>query len=189
MITTPTIPTLSSPQLIDVALLEIQTALTGGLSWLDQAFGKAELVTDKVDNRTVRIPAIYTGGIEYLKMLPDNHIGNFSFFDVEDGEEIEWSEYGTDYINARISLILWFDYRDVYVDPNNRSIENVKKDVKDVLKAMRLTRSHVTFDRFFDQFQNVYGRYQVDHIQNKFWMRPFGCLRIEGDIRIKEKVC
>lgn len=203
MITTPTIPTLSSPQLLDAALLEIQTKLTDGLSWLDQAFGKAIRLEEMVDGRKRTYPAIYVKDNEYFPIGPDQHIGNFSFFDVEDGEGIEWSEYGSDKINARLALVLWFDYRDVYADPNNRSIENIKKDVKDVLKAMRLTRSHISFNRFWTNAEQVYKGYSRIYAnpnlvgkerpalenRNYFWKRPFGCLRIEGEIIVKEKIC
>ena len=74
-----TIPDLSCPKLIDLALIDIQTHLTTKLSWLNFAFGRSEKLIN-ADGKTY--PAIYQGDNEYKDMLPDTDLGNYSFFEI-----------------------------------------------------------------------------------------------------------
>lgn len=185
MIKNPTIPAITDPQLLDVALAEINGKLTAALTWLDYAFGKAYALDG--ENRV--IPAIYTGATtEYLKLLPDAHIGNFSFFDVEDGEQSEWTGRNYDLFTTSVSLIFWFDFRDIYPnDHKTRTTENVKAAIYRTLKEMQLTKSSISFTRIYEKKDEVFRGYEMP--DSKFYMRPYGQLRFEGEIMYKENHC
>ncbi len=190
MIKNPSIPTITDPQLIDAALAEINTKLVAGLSWLNSAFGKAIRLEETVDGKKRAFPAIYTGetlGTEYIKLIPDSHLGNFSFFDVEDGDEAKWVGRNYDQFVSRIGLVFWFDFRDVYPsDHTTRTIDNVKATVYRLLKEMRLTKSTISFNKFHERKERVYRGYWVPDMDNQFYMRPYGLFRLDGEIRYRE---
>lgn len=185
MIKMPTIPQPVEPKLIDVALLEIQAALTDNVSWLNHAFGKAQRLTEVKEKRQVRFPAVYIGKEDYLKVFPDSHIGNFSFFDVEDGQEVAHmgGRRVQDY-KTKMGLIVWFDFRTVYEsDWERRTVENAKSEVIDAIKAMTLVHSQIRMTKTWERAEKIYRDYTDKEIDNQFLMRPFGGFRIDMDIK------
>lgn len=187
MILSPTQPTLIDPKLIDLALGEIQTELTTGLSWLTTAYGKAVSRKYIKDNNTFVRPEVYVGGKEYLSMFPDSHLGNFSFFSVDDGEEINSHSFGNLRFSANVGLIFWFDYRDVYPgDWQAKTIDNIKFDIITAIKGFRLVRSKIILSRSWELSKNIYNGYSDKEIDNQFLMRPFGGIRIDFEIRYNE---
>lgn len=188
MTTTPTLPTLTTPRFLDQALAEINTKLAAGLSWLDSTFGRAEHQYQTTDlGRELVFPAVHIGRNEYLKLFPDSHIGNFSFWDIEDGQGVDYRRQQYNYVEADFGLVLWFHYGDVYgATSDNYTIENVKADVLRVLTPAHLANSSIEITEFFENKENVYRGYDIRDIDNQFWMRPYGCLRIDGRIRYRE---
>jgi|VirMetMinimDraft_7_1064189.scaffolds.fasta_scaffold08928_2 hypothetical protein len=188
MIRTPQIPTLAEPKLIDLALLEIQTALTAKLPWLNHAFGKAQRLKEERDGRIVIYPGVYAGSEDYLEVFPDSHIGNFSFFDVDDGEEMNGMNRASIAFEAKIGLVVWFDYRKVYPgDWQQRSIENVKAEVIEALNTSAFRRSSVIFYKAWERSESIYKGYSDKEIMQQFLMRPYGGLKIEFFIKYQEK--
>lgn len=183
MINNPSVPNLYEPKMVDLALLEIQARLIGELSWLDNAFGKADLIKDG-------IPCVYVGGPvgeDYLGLFPDSHLGNYSFFDFKDGEEIDKFGKRIGEFKRRFSLIFWFDFNKVYgTGANIRTIENVKSDILSILGLTGFRNSFVRFDRFYERPQNVYSGYDYGKIKKEAYMRPYGCLKMEGEIKYFE---
>ena len=184
MITTPTIPTYSPARLIDAALLEIQDGLTTQLSWLNTAFGKAQRLVRRKDGREVFYPGVWYGEADYLPVFPDGHIGNFSFFDVEDGQTVEREPGFHGEMVADFGLVFWFDFRDVYpVGWELRTTENVKADVLSALKAIKIDRGAFRINQIFERAENMYPGYTISEIDDQFLMRPYGGFRIEGELR------
>lgn len=175
----PTIPTLTSPQGIDIAFEELQTALMAGLSWLTIAYGKAQkYVRDDGAGRPVYYPAVYAGKKDYLGVFPDEHLGNYSFFDVQDGETVEYYKGG----RAKVGLVFFFDFAEVYpLDWESRSIENVKNDVYTVIDDASLKYSRHQILAYYEQTENIFKGYTHREIDNLFRMRPFGMFRVEMD--------
>lgn len=184
MIKAPTIPTLIDPKLIDVVLLEIQTGLAGKLSWLNHAFGKAQMLSELKDNRIIKSPSVYIGKEDYLSVFPDSHIGNFIFFDVDDGQQISNTGRKVQDYRAKVGLIVWFDFRTVYpTDWKNRTVENVKSDVVDAVNSLRLVSSQIRMTTYWETAERVYKGYTDKEIKNQFYMRPFGGFRIDLDMK------
>ena len=189
MIKAPTIPVLTQPKLIDLALLEIQTGLVVKLSWLDKAYGKAQKQSKIIDKRARKYPAVYIGEENYLKVFPDGHIGNFIFFDVEDGAEIAHTGRKIQDYKAKVGMIVWFDFRDVYpADWKLKTVENVKFDVLNAFTTLTLPNSQIQIQKSWEEADNIYKGYDHKEIDNKFLMRPFGGFRIDFDMKYTDKV-
>lgn len=189
MIRTPRIPVLADPALIDFALLELQTKLITRFPWLDHAFGKAQQLRKAGDNgRVLTFPTVYSGGKEYLRVFPDEAIGNFSFFDVKDGEAVDRSVGPSGYLTAVVGLIFWFDIQDVYpVDWEHRTTENVKDDVLLFLNAAGLMQSNISVGRIFERPENIYPGYSFPEIEDQFLRRPFSGFRVELELSYYQK--
>lgn len=187
MIIQPTIQNLSNPKLIDLALLDIQTGLVKCLGWLDYAFGKSE---KQIDANGVVYPAIYQGDNEYLNLLPDSHLGNYCFFDIEDGQDIVERGLGSTssyQYTANFSLICWFDFREVY--PNDyeyKTVENVKADVLSALMELHPLFSSIKPGRFYDRAENIYRGYTHQEINRNFTKRPYGGFKLDGVLTYRQ---
>lgn len=188
-----TIPDLSCPKLIDLALRDVQTHLTSCLGWLDYAFGKSE---KQINAEGKTYPAIYVGNEEYLNMLPDSAIGNYSFFEIEDGGEIEQGKPDTLTSNkytADFGLTFFFDFREVYPDEHDtKTVQNVISDVLTALSTARLNSVSIEVKRCFERAENIYrgydraigsyGDYTSGEQARQFKKRPFGGFKLTGEI-------
>lgn len=191
MISTPVIPTLTAPKLIDAVLAEFQADLVAGLTWLDHAFGKAQVMKGLKDGKEIVYPGVYTGGKDYLKVFPDEHIGNFSFFVIEDGEAVNYFRKSSD-IQTKYGLVIWFDFRAVYpADWQQRTIDNVKEDFLRAFAAMSFRQGvQIGIDKIFERPANVYREFTNMEIETQYCLRPWGMIRAEGTIRFNQKaVC
>lgn len=188
MIATPTIPTPTAPKLWDYAVSELQTELTGNISWLPAAFGKAQRrVKVGPDGREIRFPAVYSGKGDYLSMLPDGHIGNYSWLDVDDYQELQGERHEYAELRANIGLVFWLDLRTAYPsDYENRTIEHAKYDVLAALKSIRLTRSVLLIDRVAERVENIYRGYTHGEVERQFLMYPYTGFRLDGEMIVKE---
>ena len=190
MIATPTIPVPTSPKLWDYATAELQTELAANLSWLTSAFGKARRqVKTGPDGREVRVPVVYSGTGDYISMLPDGHLGNYCWLDVEDYQNLPYGREEYNEIRARVGLVFWLDLRTAYpADYASRTIEHAKADVMTALRAVRLTRSNLMVDRVAELPENIYRGYTPGEIDRQFLMFPYTGFRLEGEMIIPE-VC
>lgn len=189
MIQTPTLPTITAPKLWDYAMAELTSELEDNISWLTKAFGKASRrVMVDADGREVRYPAIYSGRGDYLNMLPDGHLGNYSWVDVDDYQESEYTARRQAKILAQVGLVFWLDLRTAYSgDYENRTIEHAKADVITALRAMRLTRSVLVLERVAERPENIYRGYDYEEIRSQFLMHPYTGFRLEGEMLINEQ--
>lgn len=183
---TATVPVLTNPKLLDVVLARIDAVLLSKLLWLDHAFGKASTLKREQNGREVSFPAVYVGKKEYLNLFPDGHIGNYSFFSIEDGQDVK-PQGGRNEFECRFSFIVWFDYRKVYgLNWQNYSIENVKAEVLEALRGT-ITGAQLRISSVYEQAGNIYQGYTDKEIDNQFLMRPYGGLRIDGTLKYNEK--
>jgi hypothetical protein len=185
----PTPITISSPQLLDAACKQIGDVLKANLSWLTSAYGLSEKRERLKDNVRTLYPAIYCGGGEHLKMLPDEHLGNFCYFDVQDGYQVESIPRKYWRLEATVGLVFWFDLRKVYpttFDANTD--ENVKAAVLTALQKTMAPTFRFTVTRVYDRSENIYRGYTLSEIDNQFLMRPYGGFRLEGTL-VYENAC
>lgn len=181
--TTPT-----KPELLGMIIEETRHALEENIGWLDRAFGRAErLVKLDAAGRRVYTPAIHVGGNEYKYLTPGSDIGNFSFFHIPDPWQVDWMQRQAVGITAPFRLILWWDYRRIYNDAGTRDIDNIVKEVLDLLNGGFWLRSgRLKAERVYTLAENIYQGYTLDETDNQFLMHPYGGMRIDGIFTIKE---
>ena len=181
-------PIIKAPELLDVVINNIQTGLTDNLGWLDKAFGRAErLVKYGANQKKIYTPNIYIGGNEYQEVTPDAGIGNFSFFWIDDPQTVDWTPKQSIGLKSPFSLIVWFDYRTVFNDPNTRNKERIKRDILDVLNSgFWLKDGRIEINRIYELAENIYRWFSLDEVDNQFLMAPYGGFRFEGIMEVTE---
>jgi hypothetical protein len=134
MITNAQEQTISSPVLIDQALAPIQEALEAELSWLTSAYGKAY----KINSQGATVPVVHSRDSEQINLLPDEHLGNYAWFDVQ-RDEIDNGKRSRVTTQFTAGLILFWDFRTVYPgEDNTRTTQHVKDEViRAIAKARR----------------------------------------------------
>jgi hypothetical protein len=187
----PVQPTLVTPTLFDKAFNEIGGVLTTELSWLTNAYRQAEKIPIQRNNRASYEPHIYVGRQdfpnEYLNLLPDEYLENHCFFLVDDGVNIAERKGQLGDFFGTYSLIFWWDYRTTHpTDHLQRTIENVKRDILVLLAKTAFKTCSITIQKTYVEAKNIYKGFDIQDAKQQFLMRPYGGLRIEGQIKIKQ---
>ena len=190
----PNAPILPAPVLVDAKIAELQQILVANLPWLDAAFGRAQRLSKKMNGKTIITPNVYCGGWrghgenDYIEVSPDSKIGNFSFFEVNDPETVEWQYRQQMEIVTPFSLIFWFDTRRIFGVGDNRNISHLKNEILTLLNGrtgLRFhTNGHITITQIYERAENIYRGYSLSEIDNQFLMHPFGGLRFDGTIKM-----
>lgn len=177
---------------LDHILAEISSSLESKIPWLDVAFGKAERIAKSVDGKTRYIPAIYRGGEgftknEYLGLLPDSQIGNFSFFWMLDPQKVDWMSRSESTIKAPFALIFWFDLRKVFESEIERNKEGIKYQILNILnRELFLTKGHLQIEKVYELAENIYKEFTVSEVDNQFLMHPYAGFRFEGTLTFSQ---
>lgn len=181
-------PTVENPELLDKIIANIQNGLVDNIGWLDKAFGRAErLVKYDVNGKKIYTPNVYAGENDYTCVTPDSGIGNFSFFWIDDPQNVEWEPCVSIGIKAPFSLIVWFDFRTITNSSNIRDKESVKRQILDVLNGgFWLKSGSITVNKVYELAENIYKGFSLDEIDNQFLMHPYGGFRFEGELQISE---
>ena len=187
-------PIIPAPVLVDAKIAELQQILVANLPWLDAAFGRAQRLSKKMNGKTIITPNVYCGGWrghgenDYIEVSPDSKIGNFSFFEVNDPETVEWQYRQQMEIVTPFSLIFWFDTRRIFGVGDNRNISHLKNEILTLLNGrtgLRFhTNGHLTITQIYERAENIYRGYSLSEIDNQFLMHPFGGLRFDGTIKM-----
>lgn len=176
------------PELAGIVIEQTRKALAENIGWLDKAFGRAErLVKYDASGRRVYTPAAHLSGNEYAYLTPDSRIGNFCFFWLNDPQAVDWVQNQQVGVEATFSIIFWWDYRRIYNDCGTRDIDNVKKQVLDLLNGgFLLRRGRIKINRIYELAENIYQGFTLDEVDNQFLMHPYGGMRLEGTLSVKE---
>lgn len=173
---------------LDEILGEITKHLEKELPWLDVAFGKAERISLEVNGKVKHIPAVYKrqgdfGKNEYLGLLPDSRIGNFSFFWFPDPQRVGWESRAESSIEAPFSLIFWFDLRKVFESETTRNKEGLKHQIIRVLsRDLFLSKGKIQISKVYELAENIYKEFTVSEIDNQFLMHPYTGFRFDGTL-------
>ena len=173
-------------ELLDRAFKDMGDALAAKLAWMDNIFGRAErLVKYDAGKRRIYTPCWYYHDNEYTELTPTDTLGNFAFFWVDDPQEMRSDHYLSVDLEARFSVIFWYDYRKIY-NAVNRNREQVKADILAALNTMTL-RNGGTFrlTRIYELAENIYRGFSLDETDNQFLMQPYGGIRIDGELYIE----
>lgn len=169
------------PALFDVPIEAIGQALADNVGWLEEVFGKAEVITHTFADGSRRVyPDWPVGGNEYDTLLPDDRKGGYAFFVLE-----EPVETGTnDKWHAPLSLIVWGDMR--IASPDERNTEKVKEDVLRSIRMVRMPGSAFIVDRIYERPETVFRGFDVREVDQRYMMQPFFALRVTGTVYIDE---
>lgn len=181
------VPIIKNPELFDRVIANIQQGLADGLPWLNYSFGRAERLVKTIQGKRYYTPNIYVGGNEYMLIAPDSKIGNFSFFVVDDPQNISWYAGEPSKYKSPFSIIFWFDMRTVTNDANNRNRESVKQQIMRVLNGgFWLRVGSMRINRVYEKAENIFTGFTLDEIDNQFLMHPFAGFRFEGELEVDE---
>jgi len=167
--------TITPIHLFDVAAEDIRSRMAG-LSWLDNAYGKAETVYRGTGRDRQRVLAVYSGSNEYTELYPRTEIGNFSYL-VLDGPVNVTSLTATGSFKgqAEASLVVFFDLRDVGT-LDNLTAQNVASEVLMRLNT-GLSYTRVQVQNYTDDIEQVFSPMALTDREPALLMRPFGALR------------
>lgn len=179
--------TVTSPEMLDAALAQVQTVLENQLSWLTTAYGKIEKREVKdPEGRKVVFPSVYAGGTEYINLLPDEHLGNYSYIEVLDSQAVVWRPRSYSEFTADVAIIFWFDFRTVYpADYQERSVDHVKYEVLSALAGSTFPSIRLTITSISERAENIYRGFSASEIETQFLMRPYGGFRLDAKLIYK----
>ena len=186
------IPT--DPVGIDRACGTIQTKLGERFEWLNHVFGKSQLLVKQKGSSKFRYgtdyqyPAVHFKDRTYLDMLPDQKYGNFSFFIIEDPQEIEdFIPHHLAKIHVRYSIVFWFNLETIQTSKKTRELEKVKMDILRVLNTeMRFQNARLTVESIAERAASIYKEYSIKEVDQQFLMQPYAALRFSGKMTINE---
>lgn len=197
------IPAKDTPVMVDRVIQELQDKLKANLSWLDYAFGRAyRLTTHEVNGEKFSYPACYMGNGEYMSMLPNDKLGNFSWFDIFDPQVLDTSVSTRPRLKLYGSLVFWYDQSKIYEDSSSLHTEEIKNEVVRLLTTPGLISysGRISVENIYERFENIYKGYTIERIYNdsaftsgnsvdkRFFMYPYAGLRIEFNI-ITQELC
>lgn len=181
--------------MLDAVIGKIQTALVNNLSWLDAAFGRAQRLTKILPTgKRIVTPNVYCGGLDgygkndYIEVSPDSQIGNFSFFIVDDPQQLDWEPFAQMKQKAPFALIFWFDLRRVFGTDTNRNTEYLKAQILELLNGRTgwlLGNGTIRINKCYEQAQNIYRGFSLDEVDNQFLMHPYAGFRFEGELLVE----
>lgn len=180
------IPVIANPYLVDRVIADIQTGLKANLDWLDYAFGKAQRLTTVINGKKIVTPNVYAGGNEYVGVSPDKKIGNFSFFTIDDPQNMDRQPNIPGELKVVYSLIFWFDIRTI-TGADNRNMEFVKSEILKTLNGkFRIQAGRINVKKIYELNENIYRGFNLEEIDNQYLQHPYGGFRFTGDMGIDE---
>lgn len=191
------------PVLLDKVLQDLQKSLMEKLPWLNHAFGRAyRLVEHRPDGNKSVYPAVYNGNAEYVSMLPNDNLGNFSWFDIYDPQEITQITQSAPQYTFKGALVFWYNLESIYADGTVLHTEEIKDEVLRLLTTPGIITytGRIEVSRVYERFENLYQGFSIEKIYNQytyqgegiqdidkqFFMYPYAGLRIEFTITTRE---
>jgi len=181
----PIVPQQEVPVMTDLCLSYIQEALRE-LSWLDYAFGKVQKLVKTKNGASYFYPAVYQGNNEYVSLLPDSGLGNFSFFVVDDPQTVEFFPHVRNRIKLPVSLIVWYDVTKVNPLSEDRNTERVKAELLRLLTDMTLKYGSFSITNIYEKAENIYKDFSLKEVDNQFMMHPYAGIRFQGEVIYNE---
>lgn len=181
------IPIKKNPRLFDRVIQEMQIGLANYLPWLTHSFGKAERLVKDILGKKYYTPNIYVGRNEYELIAPDSTLGNFSFFVLNEPQDVEYEVGARNELKAPFSLIVWLDLRTIE-DEDERNTEAVKRQILRALNGeIKLRNGRAKINRIYERDENVFSGFTLNEIDNQYLMHPFVAFRFEGVMQVTEE--
>jgi hypothetical protein len=183
----PNVPKPTAPALLDVVIGQIQDLLKLKLPWLNYSFGRSQKLATTKERKNYFYPGVHIGGGEYISVFPDQSLGNFSFFAIDDPQVVEFAPNSFNTIKAKYALIFWFNLDNIFAGSEDRNTEEIKAQILKVLtRDLRLTVGRLNIESINEKAENIYKGFNLSEINSQFLMQPFAGMRFEGEILIME---
>lgn len=169
--------------LCDKVIAEINEQLAAQLPWLQHTYGRCERLVKTIDGRRYYTPNVYKGDNQYESLLPDDRLGCYSFFVMNEPETIRQKVQIEVRVECPFSLVVWVDMRQVERIMNladERNTEYVKEQLLSVLEMPLTRKGSYTLDKIYQRAENVFQGFTLDEVDNQFLMSPFAGFRITG---------
>jgi hypothetical protein len=184
----PIVPTISNPVNIDKPIQVLQIALAG-LPWLEKSFGRSFMSVKKNEGsqNISYYPQVWQGpGLDLLEVMPNDNLKAQSFFKVEEPIEcLQFSPNGYSLMQARVSIIFWFNlqridpqknfdysYAEILKGSAQRILTNVTLDGNDAIKILRV----------WETPKNVFSGYTLQDVRDQELIYPYGGFRFECNL-------
>ena len=177
----------TNPHLFDVAINDIQTALNDECDWLNSIFGRCERLVKEINGQRYYTANWYKKANDYILIAPDEGLGNFCFFVLDEPTDLE-NYFAGDVTRCNIgfSLIVWCDLRTISTE---RGTEGVKEEILNILNGhVHLHSGRMTINKVYERAENVFRGFDYEEIDNQFNMHPFAAFRFEGEL-IVDTLC
>jgi len=179
-------PKPASPQFFDKPIGEIQDHLAATFTWLDHAFGKCQRLVKERDKRSYHYPAAHISKGKYESLLPGQHLGNFSFVELHDPQEIGEYQRSNNRATAKVSIIFWLNVGKIAAS-DDRTTEVIKAQIlKALTRDLFLKSGSLSISSVSERAENVYKGYDMKEVENQFIMQPFAGFRFEGTLSLIE---
>jgi hypothetical protein len=192
----PLVPLIAQPVGIDIPIQELQVKLAS-LGWLEKSFGRSWTAVRKdAQGRIIYYPEVWQGMTinnkdrDLLNVMPNDNLKSQSFFKVED--PIETIDYAQDLYNikrAQISIIFWFDLRQIDKTLNYRFIELLKSLAETAIKTHSFTPASwasIEILRSWEEPASVFKGYTINLVEQQELIHPWGGFRLDCRLNYRE---
>lgn len=169
-------------ELFNKAFKLINDQLLESNPWLLHAYGKAQAISDASGNGPGKFPGVSTDGFNYLSLAPNADMGAFSFFIVQDPQNIEAKPGGGSRISAMVSQVFWLDFG--RVPGHLRNGEAIKSEILDFYTKRLRFRGDIKPLKFWENASNIYREYSLREIKDQFLMLPYYAVRLDLTVKI-----
>lgn len=193
----------NNPVLLDKILQDMQKSLMDKLKWLDYAFGRAyKLVEHRPDGDKFVYPAAYNGNGEYISLLPNDNLGNFSWFDIYDPQTITQVVQSMPQYTFNGAIVFWYNLDTIFESSETINTEEIKDEIIRFLTTPGIitTTGKLVINNIYERFENIYRGYSIEKIYNNytyqgsdiqsidklFFMYPYAGIRIEFSLTTRE---
>lgn len=194
----PLTPLFPNPVNIDRPIQELQVALAG-LGWIEKSFGRSFMTMKtskgKFDTSTKSYPHVWQGDdgagrvLDFLEVMPNDNLRAQSFFRIEDPQSItDWQPTADTSYQVPVSLIVWYNYKEIDASLTYPFIEILKGQVMNLLRNYTFADpySNLAVQQVYENYANVWSGYSMNEIKDKDLTYPFGGFRIAMQINFRE---
>lgn len=187
MINIPEVPKPASPVFIDKIIVQLQDSLKNNLSWLDYSFGQCQKLITKKGDKEYYYPGVHIRNGLYENVFPNQKLGNFSFFIIDDPQEVDFRRHTTNNVRVKYSVVFWLNLDKVFGKQVDRNKEAIKAEiVKVITRQTFLTFGRADIRQIHEQAQNIYKGFNIKEIDSQFLMQPYYGFRFEGEMLFNE---
>lgn len=172
------------PVLLDKIIQGINFKLSSNLSWLNHTFGRVYKSIEEDDEHNLcHMPVVYNGNGEYLSVMPNDEIGNFSWFDIYDPQYLDTTVIGKPMYEVDGAIVFWVNISTIYNDGTVLHTEEIKNEIINALLTPGLIKLNIR--GMFENISNVYKGFN-GAMRTEYLLYPYYCLRIEFNTKSQE---